>query len=75
MLFYFSNPDIRAAIPGHEEQIKSKFEALSAGRMEFLSAIETTTKSMQSVTERFNTWAAALSEELGLKVKSPYSEN
>ena len=43
--------------------------------MEFLSAIETTTKSMQSVTERFNTWAAALSEELGLKVKSPYSEN
>ena len=43
--------------------------------MEFLSAIETTTKSMQSVKERFNTWADALSEELGVKVESPYSEN
>lgn len=75
MLFYFSNPDVRAAIPGHEEQIKLKFEALSTVRVEFLSAIETTTKSMQSVTERFNTWAEALNEELGMKVQSPYSEN
>lgn len=75
MLFYFSNPDIRMAVLGHEEQIKSKFEILSTGRVEFLSAIETTTKSMQSVKERFNTWANALSEELDVKVESPYSEN
>ena len=63
------------AVPGHEEQIKSRFEILSTRRVEFLSAIETTTKSMQSVKERFNTWANALSEELGVKVESPYSEN
>lgn len=75
MLFYFSDPGVQAGIPGHEKQIKLKFEELSTNRVDFLSSIETTTKSMQSVTERFNTWAEALSEELGMKVQSPYSEN
>lgn len=75
MLFYFSDPGVQAGILGHEKQIKLKFEELSTNRVDFLSSIETTTKSMQSVTERFNTWAEALSEELGMKVQSPYSEN
>lgn len=72
MLYYFASPDIRTKALENKREIKLAFENLCTESVDFVNSIENTTKSMQSVTERFNSWADALSKVLHMPIQSPY---
>lgn len=71
MVYYLSDPKIAAKAIGHAKRIKSAFEDLCAEDAEFLSAIESTTKSTEANRTRFRIWAERLGHILGLDIKSP----
>jgi hypothetical protein len=71
MTFYFSEEPIRKAAVEKGEQVKAAFQDLCYQNREFLSAIETTTKSKEANKDRFSIWAAKLSEVLALPIASP----
>lgn len=72
MLYYFARPDVRIKALENKQEIKLAFESLCTESVDFVNSIENTTKSMQSVTERFNAWADVLSKVLEMPIQSPY---
>lgn len=68
MLHFFSEERIRAELNGKGEDIVSAFKELCENDSDFLAAIERTTKTNEANHNRFNKWAAALSEISGLHI-------
>ena len=71
MLFYFSqvkNPDTYVMC---REEICRRFEQLCVSDSEFLSALESTTKSLTAVHYRFRKWGEALEEITGDRLTIP----
>ena len=72
MLYYFSHDDIRVAAIAKADVVRHAFERLCTDDVQFLNAVEQTTKSMGSVIYRFNKWAEVLSTCISTHVESPF---
>ncbi len=72
-LFYFSQDSYAKNIAGKQAKIKAAFESLCTKDVEFLRALETSTKITDVVKKRFNTWGNSLSSVLGIPFKSPFA--
>ncbi|MEW9838104.1 DUF262 domain-containing protein [Mesorhizobium marinum] len=73
MTYYFSEKTIRDAAVDKGAEIKIAFQKLCEENRQFISAIESTTKSIEANAHRFRIWAATLSEILNLPIDSPIS--
>lgn len=73
MTFYFSDPDIRDAALNKADDVKKAFENACVNDRDFLSSIETTTKSIEANRTRFTVWANTLSSATGVAVASPFA--
>ena len=72
MTFYFSDQAIRDAAINNAGAVKSAFEDACVNNREFLSSIESTTKSIEANRTRFTVWADVLSRVTGVAVASPF---
>ena len=71
MLFYFSqiqNKENAVMLAG---SIRSGFETLCVSDQEFLSSLESTTKSLSAVHFRFRKWGEALAQIIGEQLLIP----
>lgn len=71
MLFYFSQVKEPETILSHKEQIRASFEELCTNDENFLSALESTTKSLSAVHYRFKKWGVELSSITGIDFLLP----
>lgn len=71
MAYYFSSPAIRASLEGKGADIVAKFKSLCTDDREFLSSLESTTKSIDANAKRFETWGKALQEIAGIQLPIP----
>lgn len=71
MAYYFSDEVIRKAAVDRSADIKAAFEAECVNNREFVSSLETTTKSIQANRTRFSVWAQILNRITGIAVASP----
>lgn len=72
MLYYFSKGEIRERVSEvHYLNIKTAYENLCKGDREFLASIETTTKSLSSVQNRFYKWGETLKTVLDTNITLP----
>lgn len=60
MLHFFSFSAIRTALTGHEIEIVEEFKRLCTEDVNFLGAIERTTKTNEANHFRFNKWADSI---------------
>jgi hypothetical protein len=60
MLWVFSDPDMRRAAIKSKSKVVETFKSLCSKDREFLSSLETTTKSIVAVATRFNVWSSAM---------------
>lgn len=72
MTYYVSNENVRKRFIEHGDEIKSAFKELCNKDKEFLSSIESTTKSMEANRVRFKRWAETLSRITKHPVSSPF---
>lgn len=73
MLFFFSQVEDGNLIKEHSKDIRKSFEHLCGEDEDFISSIETTTKSLTSVHYRFARWGECLSKILGIDLLVPES--
>lgn len=71
MLFYFSQISDKENLAKLHNDIVSSFEMLCASDQEFLSSLESTTKSLSAVHYRFRKWGELLSELTGEQLLIP----
>lgn len=71
MLFYFSQISNKAHLLELQNDIKTSFELLCTTDQEFLSSLESTTKSLSAVHYRFRRWGEVLSEVTGEQLHIP----
>lgn len=71
LVLSFSREDVRAAAVGHEAQIEGSFRDLCQNNKDFLSSIETTTKSTWATQTRISAWNEALNGLLGINLPLP----
>lgn len=71
MAYYFSNSNVREAAKGKGAEIVSRFKSLCTDDRDFLTSLESTTKSIEANSKRFATWGAALEDILGIKLAIP----
>lgn len=71
MTYYFSDPQIRHLAVNKKQKVEYAFQNLCATDRDFLSALETTTKSREANSIRFGKWAHTLSGVLGIAIPSP----
>jgi hypothetical protein len=71
LIYFFSDESIRKRAVKHKRRIENAFKRLCEDDEEFLSSIETTTKSQNANWTRFGTWAQSLNKILGTKLKNP----
>jgi hypothetical protein len=71
MIYYLSEERVRKAAIAKARVIKAAFQDLCVNDRDFVSSIESTTKSTEANRTRFRTWAATLSEIVGFAVQSP----
>lgn len=71
MTYYFADQDLRESAVGHADEVKSAFEKECLENRDFLSSLESTTKSIEANRTRFEVWASILSRITGLTVISP----
>ena len=71
MLFYFSQPEQNDVILKYKEQICTRFKELCSTDENFLSALESTTKSLSAVHYRFRKWGEDLSKITGIDFLIP----
>jgi len=69
--FYFSDPRIREAAINKRELVLNAFKSLCEENADFRQSIETTTKSLSAVHDRFNLWGIALKKALRLRFNIP----
>jgi hypothetical protein len=65
-VFYFRDAAVRTAVAGKEAEVKAAWETLCEADVDFMGAIETTTKSIAAVKKRLGAWGAALSNVVGI---------
>ncbi len=68
MTLSFSNIEVRAAVVGREKEVEDLFIRLCKENYDFLSSIETTTKSLRSTFIRISTWFNELNGLLGTRL-------
>ncbi len=73
MLYYFSKDLDTEMIKKKKKEIKEGFEKLCNKDTNFVSSLEVSTKSRDSISYRFGTWANFLSNILDVTLISPYS--
>lgn len=71
MAYYFSDPNIRQAAIEAKTAVKGEFQRLCQEDRDFVSSIESTTKSKEANRIRFSVWARALAGVINLPVESP----
>jgi len=71
MVYFFSNEKIRVAALEKAAVIKERFQQLCVENREFLSSIESTTKSKEANRTRFAIWAKELSQVLNFAIEAP----
>lgn len=71
IFYYFSNPDVREAATGKLVEIKEKFQILCVDNKEFKEAIESSTKNLDRVRNRFTIWGTELKNIVGDSVVIP----
>jgi hypothetical protein len=71
LVLAFANQDVRAASVGHESRIEGAFRDLCEKNRDFLSSIETTTKSMRATQTRMSLWNEALNGLLETNLSLP----
>lgn len=64
MTYYFAIPEVRAAIVGHEVEVKDAYEELS-NNADFVGSLQTSTKTSKATSERFHSWGDALRGVIG----------
>ncbi|WP_431933324.1 DUF262 domain-containing protein [Nonomuraea jabiensis] len=71
MIYYFSRPEVREAVPAAGENVHRSFEQLCDDNPNFVESIQTTTKTPEATYRRLSMWGAALSGALGKEIKLP----
>lgn len=71
MTLSFSREDVRNAILGKEDQLEAAFQRLCFENQEFLTSIESTTKSLGATHARLSFWFEALNKTLKLQLSVP----
>lgn len=71
MVYYFSDPNIRAAAEPYRVDIEGRFRLLCDQDVEFLNSFETSTKNVQPTHKRYSTWGNALGEIIGINIAIP----
>lgn len=72
MMFSFSSGEIRDKLAGKEAMLREAYENLCRDDVEFLSSLETTTKSVPATRKRFFSWASAVNRILGYQALNPH---
>lgn len=72
MVYYFSNPAILNTSRGKESRLVEAFKHLCENDTEFVSSIESTTKSITNTAKRLQTWGEVLAEILEMKISTPF---
>jgi hypothetical protein len=75
MILYFSNEKIAKAAAAKKVEVLAAFKALCENSEDFRTAVEGTTKSINSIFTRLTLWAGALSDALGEVVPVPQLED
>lgn len=75
MVLYFSNEKIAKAAAAKKVEILAAFKTLCENSEDFRTAVEGTTKSINSIFTRLSLWAGALSDVLGEAVPTPQLED
>lgn len=71
IFYYFSNPEIRAAAADKTTEIKERFQNLCVENQAFREAIESSTKNLDRVRNRFAIWGQELKAVVGESVAIP----
>jgi hypothetical protein len=71
VMYYLSDPKIRKASLSSADAVLGGFKSLCLNDNSFIRSVETTTKSKNATSTRFNRWASSLSTSLQLKIKPP----
>lgn len=71
LVFYFSDGRIREAALKNPEKVLQAFKALCLESKDFLTSVETTTKSLSATSTRLSLWGNRLSSALNLDFKIP----
>ena len=74
MLYYFAQEDIRKAALANSDNVRKEFETLCTEDVQFLDAVEQTTKSILAVNYRFKKWSEMLQQCLEIPVQCPIKE-
>lgn len=75
MILSFNKAEVRQASVGREQDIENAFKDLCANNREFLSSIESTTKSLGATLARLSIWFQSLNNILGLNLHVPQMIN
>lgn len=68
MVHYFSEEEVRNGLQDKEQELVENFKNLCEQNTEFLSSIETTTKSITANKTRFNLWGDVVAELSGVNI-------
>lgn len=71
MTYYFSVPEIRSEAIKKSEEITDNFISLCSTDIEFLKALEASTKNTTATAKRFNEWGNVLKKVLNLNIRVP----
>lgn len=71
MTYYLSIPEIRETLLSDKIKTEAIFKGLCENDTEFLTSIETTTKSLTATCTRLSKWTEKVNEEFGIRIKVP----
>jgi hypothetical protein len=71
MVYYFADETVRKKSTKNARKIETAFKKLCKDDSDFLSSIETTTKSLTANWTRFDRWSRSLSKAINVQLKNP----
>jgi len=71
LILSFSEEVTRKSCCGKEQEVENAFKYLCAEDREFITSLETTTKSIRATDKRISTWNSKLNEVLGINLPIP----
>lgn len=71
MMLSFNNVYVRNSVVGNEAVVEQAFKELCSGNREFLTSIESTTKSLTATHTRISIWFSKLNDVLGTSLYVP----